>query len=725
MSIDIRGRRMLRLAAVVFLAGLTAATRPAATAAQEVPLRWDGSLEHLSANDPYAWQGDQPSGAARMSRHPVSRDGRYVVFGAEIPNDPYPSTPMIFKRDRLTGETETFYGGTMEPPVISANGNHIAFQSCDPWMRQDYAPICDIYILGSAYGPFVNASTTPLGELSNDTSEDPVLSADGRFLVFRTRSTTLLPEGAAPGQLVIRDRDADGNGWFDEPGPGSVTIEVVSLSGGEEPADNISGSAEVSTDGQFIAFRSLAGNLVPGDTNNAWDVFLRIRSGAGITRRINVGWDGQQATPTVDSAAISMNESGDLIAFATDDTYLVNPPTHNTPDTNNGVDVVVYDRSNNTLGRIDIGAGPGEQGNGHTYWPTFSEDGRYISVVSTSTNVAGPPVTPGRAHVYVHDRFTQQTTRVSMNADGSEPDADSAFAAISGDGSLVLFNSVAGLVPTATGWNAVYGAAHLEVAPDELTIPARGGSVTLTMTAQQYVRWRAEFEDWGIYWLQYQSIPWGTGNGSATFWAYSNDEPTPRTAWLKIGSKRVLVTQEAGLSLSAMTPSSGPETGGTLVTLTGTGFEPDTQVYFEGYWTETEFVDSTTLRVTTPPHAPGSVYVYVQSSDFRYALLYEGFRYLDTTPPQVTPYVNGTLSASGWYTSDVTIDWFAYDPDSEVTSRIGCMQTVLTTDTNSGPVTFTCTAGSEGGTTTESVMICATRHRRSRISTSPRKRSIG
>jgi hypothetical protein len=141
MSIDIRGRRMMRLAAFVFLAGLTAATRAAGTAAQEAPIRWDGSIEHLSANDPYVWQGNQPSGAARMSRHPVSRDGRYVVFGADIPNDPYPPSSMIFKRDRLTGETETFYGGTMEPPVISAAGNQIAFQSCDPWMRSDYASI--------------------------------------------------------------------------------------------------------------------------------------------------------------------------------------------------------------------------------------------------------------------------------------------------------------------------------------------------------------------------------------------------------------------------------------------------------------------------------------------------------------------------------------------------------------------------------------------------------
>ena len=701
MDMRIRGRRMLRLAAVVILGGLAAATRPAGTAAQEPPMRWDGSLEHLSGY----WMGNPPSGDARMSRHPVSSDGRYFVFGADLPYAPEPPDLKVnFKRDRLTGETETFYGATMEPPVISANGSHIAFQSCERWLRDDQAPICDIYIIGSVYGPFVNASTTADGLLSDDTSEDPVLSADGRFLVFRTRSTTLLPIGTPPGQLVMRDRDLDGNGVFDEPGPDKVRIEVVSLSSGDQPGDNISGSPEVSADGRFIAFRSLASNLVFGDTNNAWDVFLRDRS-AGTTKRINVGWDGQQATPVLDSPAISMNESGDFIAFATDDTYLVNPPTHGIPDTNDGLDIAVYDRVNDTLGRIDIGAGPGEQGNGHTYWPTLSADGRYISLVSTSTNVAGPPVTPGRAHVYAHDRFTQHTTRVSMNQDGSEPAADSAFAAISGDGSVVLFNSVAPLVPTANGMNAIYLAAHLEVSPSTLTIPAGGGSVTATVTAQQYVRWSAEFEEFWSVWLQHESAPYGIGNGSVSFYAYSNNEPYPRTETLSVNGAPLVVTQEAGLSLSAIAPASGPATGGTVVTLTGTGFEPGTQVYFEGYSALTEFVNATTLRATTPPHDPGTAFVYVQSPDFRYALLYEGFRYLDTTPPQIIPFVDGTQAPNGWYTSDVTINWWVDDAEGPATPGAGCAQTTLTTDTSTGGVTFTCTATSEGGTSTSSVSI--------------------
>jgi len=709
MNMGTRGRGMLRLAAVVFLAGLAAATRPVGTAAQEAPLRWDGSLEHLSADDPYTWQGPPTLGPARMSRHPVSRDGRYVVFGADEPTTA-PNNLAVFKRDRLTGESQMYFGGTAEPPVISADGQYIAFQSCEPWWRPDNAPICDIYIMGSA--AFVNASTDAAGQLSNNRSEDPVLSADGRFLVFRTRSTTLFPPLTPPGeQLVIRDRDADGNGVFDEPGPDRVTVEVVSVSNAHQTGNNVSGNAEVSADGRFVAFRSRASNLVPGDTNNAFDVFLRDRSGPGTTRRINVGWDGQQATPVLDSPAISMDESGNVIAFATDDTYLVNPPTHGIPDTNNGLDIAVYDRVYNTLERINIGAGPDEQGNGHTYWPTFSGDGRYVSLVSTSTNVAGPPLPPvppvpqGLAYVYVYDRLTRETVRVSPDPPPYTFNGDSAFATISGDGSFVLFTSTARLLPTSISMNAIYGAAHLDVSPDALTIPGRGGTVTATITAQKYVRWRAELEDPYNPWIHYDTPPWGAGNGTVSFAAYPNSTPTPHSETVSVNKDRLTITLEAGLSLTAIDPASGPAAGGTVVTLTGTGFEPSSQVYVDGQQAITEFVSATTMRMTTPAHAPGSVYVLVHNADFRYAALFEAFRYLDPTPPQITPFVDGTQAPNGWYTSDVTINWLVQDPESPVTPGTGCVYTTRTTDTNSGPVTFTCTATSEGGTSTASVSI--------------------
>src|SRR6185436_12806956 len=103
---------------------------------------------------------------------------------------------------------------------------------------------------------------------------------------------------------------------------------------------------------------------------------------------------------------------------------------------------------------------------------------------------------------------------------------------------------------------------------------------------------------------------------------------TPHSETVSVNKDRLTITLEAGLSLTAIDPASGPAAGGTVVTLTGTGFEPSSQVYVDGHQALTEFVSATTMRMTTPAHAPGSVYVLVHNADFRYAALFEAFRYL-------------------------------------------------------------------------------------------------
>ena len=73
----------------------------------------------------------------------------------------------------------------------------------------------------------------------------------------------------------------------------------------------------------------------------------------------------------------------------------------------------------------------------------------------------------------------------------------------------------------------------------------------------------------------------------------------------------------------------------------------------------------------------------------------------DTTPPVITPTVTGA-SSGGWYTSNVTVDWSVTDPESAITSA-PCASSAVTTDT--GGTTFTCSATSGGGTSTQSVTI--------------------
>ncbi|CAN5448349.1 hypothetical protein BH20ACI1_BH20ACI1_13150 [soil metagenome] len=76
---------------------------------------------------------------------------------------------------------------------------------------------------------------------------------------------------------------------------------------------------------------------------------------------------------------------------------------------------------------------------------------------------------------------------------------------------------------------------------------------------------------------------------------------------------------------------------------------------------------------------------------------------VDTTPPVITPAVTGTLGNNGWYRSDISISWTVTDAESTVSGQSGCEMQTVTSDTDG--LTFTCTATSGGGTTTESVTV--------------------
>jgi hypothetical protein len=77
--------------------------------------------------------------------------------------------------------------------------------------------------------------------------------------------------------------------------------------------------------------------------------------------------------------------------------------------------------------------------------------------------------------------------------------------------------------------------------------------------------------------------------------------------------------------------------------------------------------------------------------------------YVDATPPTVAANVAGTAGTNGWYTGDLEVTWTVTDPDSPIISQTGCETRSVTADTDG--VTFTCSATSAGGTTTESVTI--------------------
>ena len=299
-------------------------------------------------------------------------------------------------------------------------------------------------------------------------------------------------------------------------------------------------------------------------------------------------------------------------------------------------------------------------------------------------------------------------TRVSIKPDGTEPDHSSVRPQISADGSLVAFVSQAfNLTPNAyTEADRVYAAVHFEITPEEQSVPgSSGGAATFQVVTQQHTPWSMDWNDWQP-WINFET-PMGFGSGMLTIRAnQKNPNPTPRTATIKIFEKRVRFTQLAGLSLTGISPAVGPDTGGTQVTFTGTGFEPGMRVMFGGPdAAAVQFVSSTTLIATAPAHAPGTVYVAVMGAapDYSSAWIDQAFHYTDTTPPQLWYGFSETPNDAGWFRTNVSLNWAWWDPESLVTSTTGCGMTVISTDTPG--TTYTCTATSEGGSASLSAFV--------------------
>lgn len=192
------------------------------------------------------------------------------------------------------------------------------------------------------------------------------------------------------------------------------------------------GGALVSADGRFVAFESDAENLVPADTNNSTDVFVRDRS-TGLTERVSVSSSGAEATGGGHSPAISAD--GRFVAFVSTADDLTPGETPGGSDS----DVYVRDRVSGTTERVSVGVAGGDAG-GQSDSPTMSADGSSVAFTSTSASLVAAD-SNGVGDVFVRDRTVATTERVSLDSVGSEVGVSSHSPHISAGGDFVVFTS--------------------------------------------------------------------------------------------------------------------------------------------------------------------------------------------------------------------------------------------------------------------------------------------
>ena len=157
-----------------------------------------------------------------------------------------------------------------------------------------------------------------------------------------------------------------------------------------------------------MVFESFASNLVPGDTNNEEDIFVRDQ--AGTTTRVSVAFTGAQANGSSGSCAISSD--GGVVSFASAATNLV------PGDTNGRNDIFVRDITGGTTELASVSS-TGVQGAASSTSSSISADGRFVAFYGGATNLV-PGDTNGTSDVFVHDRQTDATERASVASDGTQ-----------------------------------------------------------------------------------------------------------------------------------------------------------------------------------------------------------------------------------------------------------------------------------------------------------------
>ena len=186
----------------------------------------------------------------------------------------------------------------------------------------------------------------------------------------------------------------------------------------------------ISGDGNFIAFYSYANNLVAGDSNRMPDCFVRDRA-TGTVTRVSLRSNGTQGNGGSYSPVVSGD--GNIAAFYSDARNLV------AGDLNLLADVFVHELSTGTTTRVSVDSS-GVEADGSSFLPIISDDGNIVAFQSSATNlVAGD--TNAFSDVFVHDRTTGITTRVSVDSSGAEGNNGSYSARISADGQFVFFYS--------------------------------------------------------------------------------------------------------------------------------------------------------------------------------------------------------------------------------------------------------------------------------------------
>lgn len=366
-------------------------------------------------------------------RADVSSDGRYVVFASDavnlVPSDTNGATD-VFVRDVVSGSTSRVSvsssgaqaDGISVVPSISANGRFVVFASdATNLVPGDTNAQRDIFVRDLVSGQTTRASVATNGAQGGDRSNNATVSADGRYVAFESRAVLAAGDANGLPDVYLRDRQ---------------TNQTLLVSAAASGPSNSGGSydPDITPDGRYIAYWSWDATVVT-DANSEADVYVRDML-TGQTTIASVDSSGAQPASSPCYGA-SISDDGRYVAFASEGATLV------PGDTNNTWDYFVHDRTTGRTERVSVDS-QGVQADNFLYFApaVISGDGRFVAFASTASNLAAGD-TNGVADVYLRDRLFGLTSLVSANTSGAAGNAVSRRPSMSYDARSVFFCSEA------------------------------------------------------------------------------------------------------------------------------------------------------------------------------------------------------------------------------------------------------------------------------------------
>jgi Tol biopolymer transport system component len=297
----------------------------------------------------------------------------------------------------------------------------------------------DVFVRDRKRGTTTRVSLAADGSQLAEGGSSPSISANGRYVAFGTIDRSVVPGKTSDlPDVVVRDLKTGTN-------------DRVSVSSAGEESDGTAYQPVLSANGRFVAFGSDATNLVAGDTNGLYDIFVHDRK-TGETLRVSVDSDGNQQTGSGETHAISAN--GRFVAFSSGAENLV------PGDTNGQDDVFVHDLKTRSTTRVSLGA-TGVEPDASCYGPSISSNGRWVTFSSSARDLVPVSLTAFQ-QIYLHDAKSGATTRISGFTPDSEGNGASQDAHMTPNGRFVVFSSVAdNFIPGDT--NAEYDVFRFDV----------------------------------------------------------------------------------------------------------------------------------------------------------------------------------------------------------------------------------------------------------------------